>query len=105
MHHFSKICLAAITVFASVALPSFADSTPPKHSCVKPDHPGALASEARMKGFQKEVNDFRDCINKFANEQKVFSENHMTAGNSAVNEFNTFVKNELTPKKEDEPAK
>jgi hypothetical protein len=97
--------LIACFLFATISLSAIADSAPPKHNCAKPDHPGTLASEARMKGFQKEVNDYRDCINKFASDQKVFSENHMTAGNNAINEFNTFAKTEMNPKKEDEPAK
>jgi hypothetical protein len=97
--------LISCLVIASISLSAVADSTPPKHSCVKPENPGNMASEVRMKGFQKEVNDYRDCINKFASDQKTFGENHISAGNKAIEEFNTFVKTEMNPKKEDEPAK
>ncbi len=91
------LCIMSLLFSANV----FADAAPPKHACAKPEHPGKLASEVRMKGFQKEVNDFRECINKFATEQKAQSENHMTALNNAVNEFNGFVQNEMNPKKEE----
>ncbi len=94
--------LAASILFATFSFTAQADSSAPKHSCVKPDHPGKLASEVRLKGFQKEVNEYRDCINKFALDQKTQSENHQTAGNGAIDEFNTFVKTEMNPKKEDD---
>jgi hypothetical protein len=97
--------LVSVVLFVSISFSAMADSAPPKHNCVKPENPGNMASETRMKGFQKEVNDYRECINKFATEQKAFSENHMTAGNKAVEEFNTFAKTEMNPKKEGEPAK
>jgi hypothetical protein len=92
-------------IFGYASSFALADTTEPKHSCAKPENPGKLASEQRMKGFQKEVNDYRDCINKFAQEQKTQSETHMVAGNNAIAEFNTFVKTELDKKKEDEAAK
>jgi hypothetical protein len=101
MHRLSKKSLGSLIILTSLSLPAWADSTEPKHNCAKPENPGKMASETRMKGFQKEVNDFRDCVNKFAQEQRTLSETHMTAGNKAIEEFNTFVKTELTPKKEE----
>jgi hypothetical protein len=92
-------------IFASLSLPTFADSAAPKHNCTKPSHPGTLASEARMKGFQTEVNEYRDCINKFAQDQRALGETHMSAGNKAIEEFNDFVKAEMNPKKEGEGTK
>lgn len=92
--------LVSMLLFASLSLPALADTTEPKHNCVKPDYPGELASEARMKGFQKEVNDYRDCVNKFAQEQRAQAESHTAAGNKAIEEFNAFVKTEMNPKKD-----
>ncbi len=91
----------SLIIFILSSLPVLADTTEPKHSCAKPENPGKLASEQRMKGFQKEINDYRDCVNKFAQEQKTQSETHLSAGNKAVDEFNTFVKTELDKKKEE----
>lgn len=96
-----KKTVLSVLVMASTALPSLADNAPPKHGCAKPEHPGKLASDVRMKGFQKEVNDYRDCINKFALDQKTMSEAHMAAGNKAIDDFNAFVKTEMNPKKEE----
>ena len=101
MHQTTKKTLISLAVLATLSLPARADTTEPKHSCVKPDHPGELASETRMKGFQKEVNDFRDCVNKFAQEQRSQAEAHTAAGNKAIEEFNAFVKTEMNPKKKE----
>jgi hypothetical protein len=100
MYYATKKNLISLAIFASLSFPVSADTTEPKHSCVKPDHPGELASEARMKGFQKEVNDYRDCVNKFAQEQRAQAEAHTVAGNKAIEEFNAFVKTEMNPKKD-----
>jgi hypothetical protein len=64
-----------------------------------------MASEARMKGFQTEVNEYRGCINKFAQEQRTAGETHISTGNKAIEEFNEFVKTEMNPKKEGDAAK
>jgi hypothetical protein len=96
-----KILFSIITLIC-ITIPVMADTTPTKHNCTKPTHPGSLASDVRMKGFQQEVNNYRECISKFADEQKKQIKLHEDAGNAAVEEFNTFAKNELNPKKEDE---
>jgi hypothetical protein len=100
-----KTLIVALTLLA-FSLPTLADNAAIKHTCAKPAHPGSLASEARMKSFQQEVNTYRECITKFTEEQKKQIKIHEDAGNVAVEEFNTFAKNELNPKKEEDgPAK
>ena len=98
MRHSAAKVLTSIAILASLSLPTYADSSPPKPSCTKPDNPGTLASDVRMKGFQKEVDSYRDCVNKFAQEQKTAAETHTTAGNKAIEDFNLFVKTEMNPK-------
>ncbi|MGB8339940.1 MAG: hypothetical protein WCD07_10795 [Burkholderiales bacterium] len=93
--------LISFIVCISLPLPTFADSAAPKHNCAKPAHPGTSASEDKIKAYQLDINAYRDCINKFAQEQKMFSETHLTAGNQAIEEFNTFVNTEVNPKKKE----
>ncbi|MGC1817800.1 MAG: hypothetical protein WA900_09110 [Casimicrobiaceae bacterium] len=65
----------------------------PKHSCVHPEEfPGKLASETRLKGWQKDFVAYVDCLKKFYDEQQALAKPHVDAANAAVIEYNNSVK-------------
>jgi hypothetical protein len=86
---------------ATMALPAVAqqpavpvvDTAAPKPSCSHPDEfPGALASESRIKQWQKDFVAYIDCLKKFYNEQQALAKPHVDAANAAVVEYNKSVK-------------
>ena len=90
---------------ATFALGAAAQSQPPAsaapaiapHTCVKPEYPGRLASETRMKSFNREFKTYGDCIKKYVDENKTIADAATAAGNRAVDEYNTYA-NELKAK-------
>ncbi|MGA8032811.1 MAG: hypothetical protein WCB48_10485, partial [Casimicrobiaceae bacterium] len=65
----------------------------PKPSCVHPDEfPGKLASEMRLKSWQKDFVAYIDCLKKFYDEQQALAKPHVDAANAAVVEYNNGVK-------------
>ena len=101
----TRICLAiAVSLGASSAAlaqqpaasaaPGAAAAAPvPKHSCVHPEEfPGKLASEMRLKGWQKEFVEYTNCLRKFVEDQQALAKPHIDAANAAVVEYNNSVK-------------
>lgn len=69
-----------------------ADATP-KHSCTHPEEfPGKLASEMRLKNWQKDFVAYIDCLKKFYDDQQALAKPHVDAANAAVVEYNNGVK-------------
>jgi hypothetical protein len=71
------------------AAPAAMPGVPP-NPCAKPDYPGRLASPYRITAFNKESAAYRDCINKYVDATKKLSNDAITAGNAAIDEFNKF---------------
>ncbi len=74
-------------------------------SCSHPDEfPGTLASESRIKQWQKNFVAYIDCLKKFYNDQQALAKPHVDAANAAVVEYNNSVKeyNETVQKAKDE---
>ncbi|HEV2219333.1 MAG TPA: hypothetical protein VGV08_02125 [Casimicrobiaceae bacterium] len=102
----TAIACAALAVGLGSALPLFAQpvaapapaapagaAAMPKHSCVHPDEfPGKLASESRLKAWQKDFVAYIDCLKKFYDEQQALAKPHVDAANAAVVEYNNGVK-------------
>ena len=96
-------CSALAQQPAAPAAPA-ADAATPKHSCVHPgEFPGKLASEMRLKSWQKEFVAYIDCLKKFYDEQQAAAKPHVDAANAAVVEYNNGVKeyNETMQKAKD----
>ena len=68
--------------------------------CAKPDpHPGRLASEQRIRGWNKEVNTWQECMKKYvagiqakADEAVKTANAAVAESNAAVNAYNATVK-------------
>jgi hypothetical protein len=69
-----------------------ATSTVPKHKCERAEYPGRLATDRRVKQFNVELEAYKACLQKFATEQKAISQLHVDAANSAINEYNDYIK-------------
>ena len=87
--------LAAIAYAASIADAQQPAAPPmpavPAPTCVKPELPGAFADSRRFERFNKEGKVYGECIKKYVEETKVFSDAYLEAGNKAIKEYNAFV--------------
>ena len=87
--------LAAIAFVASLAdaQQPAAPAVPavPAPTCVKPELPGAFADSRRFERFNKEGKVYGECIKKYVDETKAFSDAYLEAGNKAIKDYNAFV--------------
>jgi len=75
---------------------------PPPNCGAKPEYPGrlVLSSDMRRRSFDREVTKYADCMKAYVEERKAVANANMTAGNAAIEEYNTAIKK----LKEDEEA-
>ena len=90
-----RIILAATFAACAnlTAVPAFADVA--KAKCEpKPEYPGhlALQSETRRQSFKKELDAYKNCVNKYVDEHKAAMKAEETAINDAINEYNETMK-------------
>ena len=83
------ICAVPVLGLAQGAQPAAAPA--PKHKCEKPEYPGRLAPDRRIKQFNADLNSFKECLQKFAAEQKAVSQVHVDAANAAISEYNDYI--------------
>ncbi|MEO6929122.1 MAG: hypothetical protein ABI190_08150, partial [Casimicrobiaceae bacterium] len=91
-----SIVLAPLLACALATLPAFAQNSPSaantKNTCDKPDdYPGHLASDQRLRGWQKTMETYGNCVKKYADEQRAIAESATKAGNDAVTEYNALA--------------
>lgn len=70
-----------------------------KHTCVKAEWPGRVATQSASKRFDTEHKAYSDCIRAFVAEQSKLNQEsvakanaHVAAGNAAIAEFNDYIK-------------
>jgi len=80
------ICANAQEQPAPVAMP-----TVPAHNCVKPDLPGANATQSVLKKFNETFKVYDQCIKKYIDGTKALSDAAMLAGNNAITEYNKLA--------------
>ncbi len=95
---FSAIAFAQVPTPPTPATVSTA--TLPTHKCMKPEHPGRLATNNQLKTFNNDAKLYRECLQAFVNAQAELVKFHSEIGNSAVKEYNDYV-TEVSKKKED----
>lgn len=117
MKAISHITALAFAAWAGAALAQDAASTPAaaaaapaiKHTCVKAEWPGRVATTTASKRFDAEHKAYSDCIRAFVAEQSKLNQEavakanaHVAAGNAAIAEFNDYIKelNKATGKDE-----
>lgn len=98
-HDLFLACLVSAMSLAAAAQQAPGTVTPPAHQCEKPvGGPGINPTFDQQKRFQKKVDTYKECINKYVDEMKVRSDEHFEitrkyqeAGNAAVSEYNAYV--------------
>ena len=89
-----KIILAS-AVALYVSAPAISLAEPAKSKCdPKPEYPGRLAmqSDTRKKSFEKELNNYKDCVNAYLAERKTAMKAEEDAANAAISEYNDVMK-------------
>ena len=71
---------------APVAMP-----TVPAHNCVKPEIPGANATQSMMRKFNETYKNYGECIKKYIDGAKALADSAMQAGNNAIIEYNKLT--------------
>lgn len=87
--------LLVILPLTITAAPLNADWFQPSHSCSKPYKPYQFSSEWEYNNFVDEVEDYRNCISDFVDEQNEAAAAHQAAAEEAIDEWNRFVNYEL----------
>jgi len=67
----------------------------PSHSCSKPYKPYKFNSEWDIRQFQDDVEDYKQCISDFVEEQDDAVRKHQNAAQEAIDEWNSFVNYEF----------
>ncbi len=90
------LALAALT-FGTPALaqqpaaPSVVEVAKPKCE-PKPEYPGRLASDTRRKLAEREMKQYKDCMNAYLEERKAVMKANEVAANAAIEEHNAVMK-------------
>jgi len=84
-----KLIAAAASLAATAALAQPTDV--PKHTCEpKPAYPGlkAMKSDVEVKAFEASMKAYKECIVGYISARKTSIKNHLSAENSAAQEYN-----------------
>ena len=85
---------AASTAFAQdSAAPAAAPAATvaPPQCEPKPEWPGRLATNSRRRAFDRELKQYRDCMNAYIEERKAALKAHQDAANKAIEEHNAVM--------------
>lgn len=69
-----------------------ADSFTPSHSCFKPKMPSESLSRSEAASLNDDIDRYKQCILDFVDEQNAAMTNHQESAQSAIDEWNRFVK-------------
>ena len=82
------VALLLVSMATGAALAQTADSA----QCAKPDpHPGRLASDQRLRSWNKEVNTWQECMKKYIAVVQAKADEAVKTANAAVAESNAAV--------------
>lgn len=85
MTRYLTIALLAIATQAS------ADSIQPSHSCYEPSIPYEFNDDFERQRFINEVEEYKECLSDFVDEQNDAVKNHQAAAQEAIEEWNSFA--------------
>lgn len=86
------LSIAVVFILPSICL---SDMFTPSPSCFKPSKPYQFNSQYEIDSFNEEVASYKRCITSFIEEQESGIENHQSAIEDAIQEWNFFVNLEL----------
>ncbi len=90
----SLLLAAFVAAFATASLAAEPVDVP-RHKCEpKPVLPGAALRRDAMvvKRFQRELDEYKNCMRAYADERSAAAKAHTEAGNAAINEYNETIK-------------
>lgn len=86
----AALATAATTASAQAPAPA---SDVPKMKCEPvPEFPGRLASDTRKKVFDKEMKQYKECVQAYLDARKAALKANEAAANAAIDEHNTVMK-------------
>ncbi|MDH4581395.1 hypothetical protein E8F20_05830 [Pseudomonas sp. BN415] len=68
-----------------------ADTFQPSHDCSEPYKPYEFTSEFERDNFINEVEDYKQCISDFVDEQNDAVRKHQSAAQEAIDEWNSYA--------------
>ena len=89
---------AAFAVVGCLAVSGMASAVPEwvtPHSCTIPTKPLFMDDEMAVSMYQRQVRDYKECIQQFVQDQEDAIRQHQQAAEDAIDEWNRFVKYEL----------
>ena len=89
-----RVIWLVLVVLVFVA-PASGDMFTPRNSCRAPSKPFSFRDERHYESFINDVERYRNCINRFVDEQNEAANRHLEAASSAIEEWNRFVRWEL----------
>jgi hypothetical protein len=83
------ILLATLLLSGSAV---YGDTSPPPFKCVKPMKQHDFATEVQVERYRSVVELYRSCLDAFVKEQQKAIEIHRQAAQSAIDDWNEFVR-------------
>ncbi|MFC5576767.1 hypothetical protein ACFPOA_01900 [Lysobacter niabensis] len=90
-----KLAITGVVVLLAASAPSAADMFASSHSCHKPYKPYRFEDKWAVDRFSQEVEDYKQCIEKFVETQNDEAERHRQAAQGAIKEWNSYINYEL----------
>ena len=89
----SACCAAALSpAYAQAPAPPTGTAAPvAAHTCVKPEFPGKVAPDARIKRWINEFKTYSECLKSYIGDRNATIEANAKSAKAAVEEFNSSV--------------
>jgi len=88
----NKMITLSLLLLLGFITTASADIFVPSNSCSKPYKPYTFSNKYEVDNFNNGVDRYKNCINDFIEEQNEASKRHLMAANSAIEEWNSFVR-------------
>ena len=82
--------------FTTLSTSAHADIISPSHLCRKPIKPYEFTDEWHITQFKNDVDRYKRCISDFVDEQNDDARKHQDAAQEAIDEWNAYVRYELS---------
>lgn len=86
----AAVCALAFAAPLSAQSPAAAP-TVPAHTCEKPEFPGKVAVEAKIKRWINDFKSYTECLKAYIAERNAVIDANAKSAKAAVDEFNTNV--------------
>lgn len=80
-----------VLILVAASLQGSADSFQPSHSCSEPTVPYEFDDEFERQNFINEVEEYKQCLSDFVEEQNDAVQKHKAAAEEAIDDWNSFA--------------